>query len=111
MLAADPAITEGIMTGIVRRWHAVFNEADDLRAALARAHVNKRAVEALFAAVDRRDREGIRAAYDENITIHEAASLPYGGAIAGTKARCATARDFGWPGSPSSRTRRAVLIL
>ena len=79
MLAADPAITEGIMTGIVRRWHAVFNEADDLRAALARAHVNKRAVEALFAAVDRRDREGIRAAYDENITIHEAASLPYGG--------------------------------
>jgi uncharacterized protein len=79
MLAADPAITEGIMTGIVRRWHAVFNEAEDLRATLARAHVNRRAVEALFEAVDRRDREGVRAGYDENITIHEPASLPYGG--------------------------------
>ena len=37
MLAADPAITEGIMTGIVRRWHAVFNEAEDLRELLAQA--------------------------------------------------------------------------
>lgn len=79
MLAADPAITEGVMTGVVRRWHAVFNEAEHLRAALAQAHANKRAVEALFEAVDRRDREGVRAGYDENIAIHEAASLPYGG--------------------------------
>ena len=79
MLAADPAITEGVMTGVVRRWHAVFNEAEDLRAALTQTRVNKRAVEALFEAVDRRDSEGVRASYDENITIHEAASLPYGG--------------------------------
>jgi uncharacterized protein len=79
MLAADPAITEGVMTGIVRRWHAVFNEAEDLPAALAQAHVNRRAVEALFEAVDRRDREGVTTGYDKNITIHDAASLPYGG--------------------------------
>jgi len=79
LLAADPAIIEGVMTGVVRRWHAVFNEAEDLRAALAQPPANKRAVEALFEAVERRDREGVRAAYDENITIHEAASLPYGG--------------------------------
>jgi uncharacterized protein len=79
LLAADPAIREGILTGIVRRWHAVLDEAEDLRAALAQARANKRAVQALFEAVDRRDREGVRAGYNENITIHEAASLPYGG--------------------------------
>ena len=79
MLAADPAITEGVITGVVRRWHAVFNEMEDLRAAQGKARANERAVAALFAAVDRRDGEGVRAAYDENITIHEAASLPYGG--------------------------------
>jgi uncharacterized protein len=79
LLAADPAITKGVMTGVVRRWHAVFNEAVDMRAALAQARANKCAVEALFEAVDRRDREGVRARYAENIAIHEAASLPYGG--------------------------------
>jgi ketosteroid isomerase-like protein/uncharacterized protein YciI len=79
LLAADPAIREGVFTGVVRRWHAAFNEAEDLRATLTRASANKRAVKALFEAVDRRDREGVRAVYDENITIHEAASLPYGG--------------------------------
>jgi uncharacterized protein YciI len=41
MLAADPAITEGVMTGVVRRWHAVFNEAEDLRAAMARAQATE----------------------------------------------------------------------
>ena len=79
LLAADPAIREGVFTGVVRRWHAVFNEAEDLHAALSRASANKGAVKALFEAVDRRDAEGVRAAYAENIKIHEAASLPYGG--------------------------------
>jgi hypothetical protein len=79
LLAADPAIKEGVFTGIVRRWHAVFNETGDLHAALLRASVNRGTVQALFDAVERRDGEGIRAAYVENITIHEAASLPYGG--------------------------------
>jgi len=79
LFAADPAITEGVLTGVVRRWHAVFDEAEDLRAAQSRTYANKRAVQALFEAVDRRDREGVRAAYDENIVIHEAPSLPYGG--------------------------------
>jgi ketosteroid isomerase-like protein/uncharacterized protein YciI len=85
LLAADPAITEGVLTGVVRRWHAVFDEAEDLRAALSQARANKRAVNALFEAVDRRDRDGVRAAYDENITIHEAASLPYGGDYRGSE--------------------------
>jgi uncharacterized protein YciI len=79
LLAADPAITEGVMTGVVRRWHAVFNEAVDMRTALAQVRANRCAVEALFEAVDRRDRDGVRAAYAESIAIHEALSLPYGG--------------------------------
>ena len=37
MLGADPAITEGVMTGVVRRWHAVFNETEDLLAAQGKA--------------------------------------------------------------------------
>src|SRR5262245_49154123 len=48
-------------------------------AARSQVRSNKRAVRALFEAVDRRDGEGVRAGYDENITIHEATSLPYGG--------------------------------
>src|SRR5262249_34270594 len=79
LLAADPAIREGVFTGVVRRCHALFNEAEDLRTALSRASANKRTVKALFEAVHRRDGEGVRAGYDENITIHEAGSLPYGG--------------------------------
>jgi uncharacterized protein YciI/ketosteroid isomerase-like protein len=79
LLAADPAIREGVFTGVVRRWHAVFNEAEDQHAALSQARANKGAVKALFKAVHRRDGEGVCAVYDENITIHEAASLPYGG--------------------------------
>jgi len=79
LLAADPAIREGVFIGVVRRWDAVINEAGDLHAAASRASANKGAVKALFEAVDRRDGEGVRAAYAENIAIHEAASLPYGG--------------------------------
>jgi uncharacterized protein YciI/ketosteroid isomerase-like protein len=79
LFVADPAIIQGVLTGVVRRWHAVFDEAADLRVALSQACANKRAVEALFEAVDRRDGEGVRAGYDDKITIHEAASLPYGG--------------------------------
>ena len=79
LLAADPAIREGVFTGVVRPCHAVFNEPEDTGAALSQARANKHAVRALFEAVDRRDGEGVRASYGENITIHEAASLPYGG--------------------------------
>ena len=79
MLAADPAIKEGIFIGEVRPWHAVFDEAEDLLAAISQSRPNKSTVEALFEAVDRRDGKGVRAAYAENIAIHEAASLPYGG--------------------------------
>src|SRR5262249_30846434 len=78
-LAADPAIREGVFTGVVRRCHALFNGPEEMGAALSQVRSNKRAVRALFEAVDRRDGEGVRAGYDENITIHEAASLPYGG--------------------------------
>lgn len=40
---------------------------------------NVEAVKRLFEAVERRDREGVFGAYDKNIVIREAASLPYGG--------------------------------
>src|SRR5215813_692400 len=79
LLAADPAIREGVFTGVVRPCHALFNGPEDMGAALSQVRSNKRAVRALFEAVDHRDGEGVRAGYDENITIHEAASLPYGG--------------------------------
>jgi len=79
LLAADPAIKEGVFTGVVRRCHALLNGPEEMGAALSQVRSNKRAVRALFEAVDRRDGEGVRAGYDENITIHEAASLPYGG--------------------------------
>jgi ketosteroid isomerase-like protein len=47
--------------------------------ALAEARLNTRTVQSLFDAVDCRDRAGVVAAYDEDIVIHEPASLPYGG--------------------------------
>lgn len=40
---------------------------------------NVEVVRKLFEAVERRDRDGVLGAYDENIRIREAASLPYGG--------------------------------
>src|SRR5579859_7210548 len=84
LLADDPAIKGGIFTGAVRRWHAVFDESEHLRAARDKAQTNKRAVEALFRAVDRRDRVSVLAAYAETITIHKADSLPYGGDYGGS---------------------------
>jgi uncharacterized protein YciI len=95
LLAADPAIKEGVFTGEVRRWHAVFDEAEDLRAVFSQARLNRSVVEALFEAVDRRDREGVRAAYAENITIHEAASLPYGGDYRGLEGALRHGQGFG----------------
>lgn len=50
---------------------------------LSKTRANVTAVRRLFEAVYRRDREGVRAGYDENIVIHEAASLPYGGDYSG----------------------------
>lgn len=40
---------------------------------------NIEVVKKLFEAVERRDREGVFGAYDENIVIRESESLPYGG--------------------------------
>src|SRR5262249_28660515 len=77
LLAADPALREGGFTGRVRRRQRLLN--GPMGAARSQVRSNKRAVRALFEAVDHRDGEGVRAGYDENITIHEAASLPYGG--------------------------------
>jgi ketosteroid isomerase-like protein len=44
---------------------------------------NVEVVRRLFEAVERRDLAGVIASYDENIVIHEASSLPYGGAYHG----------------------------
>src|SRR5262249_22964810 len=76
LLAADPAIREGVFTGVVRRCHALFNGPEDMGATLSQVRSNKRAVRALFEAVDRRDGEGVRAGYDENITIHGRSPAP-----------------------------------
>src|SRR5262245_58419781 len=76
LLAADPAIREGVFTGVVRRCHALFNGPEEMGAALSQVRSNKRAVRALFEAVDRRDGEGVRAGYDENITIHGRSPAP-----------------------------------
>src|SRR5262245_38841561 len=34
MLAADPAVEQGVLTGVVHRWVAVFDEAKELRSAV-----------------------------------------------------------------------------
>ena len=44
---------------------------------------NVEIVKKLFEAVERRDREGVFAAYDPEITIREAENLPYGGEFHG----------------------------
>lgn len=44
---------------------------------------NVEIVRGLFEAVERRDLAGVLAAYDENIVIREAVSLPYGGEYRG----------------------------
>jgi uncharacterized protein len=44
---------------------------------------NVEVVRRLFDAVERRDLAGVIASYDENIVIHEASSLPYGGVYHG----------------------------
>jgi uncharacterized protein YciI/ketosteroid isomerase-like protein len=107
LLTADPAIREGVFTGEVRRWHAVFDEAEDLRAESVQARLNKRAVNALFAAVDRRDGEGVRRAYAEDIAIHEAASLPYGGDYRGLEGALRHGQGFraAWDRFQQQQTR------
>src|ERR1700730_2633097 len=83
LLADDPALKDGVFSGSVRRWHPVFDEMADLRAARSEAQINRCAVEALFDALDRRDAAGGLAPYAENVTIHEAESLPHGGDYSG----------------------------
>jgi ketosteroid isomerase-like protein len=46
---------------------------------------NVEVVRRLFDAVERRDLAGVIASYDENIVIHEASSLPYGGVYHGNE--------------------------
>ena len=46
-----------------------------------------------FAAVERRDREGLLALYHPEVEFHDAPSLPYGGCLRG---KAEVARDDGW---------------
>lgn len=55
---------------------------------------NVEIVRRLFEAVERRDLAGVLAAYDENIVIREAESLPYGGEYRGHEG--ATKHGFGY---------------
>ena len=50
---------------------------------LSETCVNLNTVRRLFDAVERRDHAAVAAAYDKDIVIHEAASLPYGGDYSG----------------------------
>jgi ketosteroid isomerase-like protein len=52
---------------------------------------NVEVVRRLFDAVERRDLAGVIASYDENIVVHEASSLLYGGVYHGY-GRCAGSR-------------------
>ena len=51
-------------------------------------------VRRLFAAVERRDREAVLACYAEDVEIHEAAVLPYGGTRRGLSGALAHAQGF-----------------
>ena len=55
---------------------------------------NVEIVRRLFEAVERRDRTWVLGAYDENIVIREAASLPYGGEYRGTEGALEHAQDY-----------------
>lgn len=51
-------------------------------------------VRRLFEAVERRDAAGVLGAYDENIVIREAESLPYGGEYQGLEGALKHARGY-----------------
>lgn len=55
---------------------------------------NIQIVEKLFAAVEKRDRTQVLGAYDENICIREAESLPYGGEYHGLQGALEHAQGY-----------------
>lgn len=55
---------------------------------------NVEVVRRLFDAVERRDLPGMLACYDEEVEIHEAASLPYGGVYRGLEGAVRHASAF-----------------
>ena len=55
---------------------------------------NVKVVKKLFEAVERRDRTWVLGAYDENIRIREAASLPYGGEYHGLEGALEHAQGY-----------------
>ncbi len=84
---------------------------------------NADAARRLFEAVENRNPQGVAAIYHENIVIHEAPSLPYGGEFFGHEGalrhgqgfraiwevRSGTGKASGQPGIVSSLRKRVVL--
>jgi len=70
---------------------------------------NADAARRLFEAVENRNPQGVAAIYHENIVIHEAPSLPYGGEFLDMRVRSGTGKASGQPGIVSSLRKRVVL--
>jgi ketosteroid isomerase-like protein/uncharacterized protein YciI len=100
ILADDPAISGGVLRGEVRPWHPLFESARGQRP--LEAERNLEAVRRIFALVEERGDAGASAArwqsyegaYDRDVAIHEAGSLPYGGDYTGTGAVARHAQAF-----------------
>ena len=69
---------------------------------------NADAARRLFEAVENRNPQGVAAIYHENIVIHEAPSLPYGGEFLDMRVRSGTGKASGQSGIASSPRTRAV---
>jgi uncharacterized protein YciI/ketosteroid isomerase-like protein len=92
VLAADPAVASGVMTAEVHPWRTVFDRA---RAAAAGtgargtaedrgpARRNVDAIRALYAAIEARDADAVWRVHADDVVVHEAPSLPYGGTYFG----------------------------
>jgi uncharacterized protein YciI len=114
LLADDPAISGGVFVGEVRHWFPMFDSARELRAgyeARREAACNVAVMRGVFAAVEAAVEgrgttdfasawDAYQRAYDPDVAIHEAPSLPYGGDYTGANAVSLHAQGFinAWQG-------------
>ncbi len=84
VLAEDPALASGVMTGAVHPWLARYD----------RSRRNVEVVRALYAAVEARDPGGVWRAHADDVVVHETPSLPYGGEYRGAEGVQRHARGY-----------------
>jgi uncharacterized protein YciI len=108
VLAADPAVRDGVLMGEVRPWRVLSGDG-------TASAVNLAVVRRIFEVVESRGDAGgrearwavYRAAYAPEVAIHEAPSLPYGGDYEGPEAVARHAQGYGgaWDGLQDAAER------